>query len=90
MKEKDGDVVRLGEIADVVLGAENYEQDVRFNGEAATFMGIWVLPTANSLDVITRVREAIPDIQAQLPVGNEGRHPVRLDGVHPATRSRRC
>ncbi len=69
VKEKEGTVVRLGEIADVVLGAENYEQDVRFNGEAATFMGIWVLPTANSLDVITRVREAIPDIQAQLPVG---------------------
>jgi multidrug efflux pump len=69
VKESGGTVVRLGEIADVVLGAENYEQDVRFNGEAATFMGIWVLPTANSLDVITRVREAIPDIQAQLPVG---------------------
>ncbi len=69
VKQKDNTVVRLGEIADVVLGAENYDQDVRFNGEAATFMGIWVLPTANSLDVITRVREAIPDIRAQLPVG---------------------
>ena len=52
VKEQNGVVVRLGEIADVVLGAENYEQDVRFNGETATFMGIWVLPTANSLDVI--------------------------------------
>src|SRR5919197_213607 len=47
VKEQDGVVVRLGEIADVVLGAENYEQDVRFNGESATFMGVWVLPTAN-------------------------------------------
>ena len=69
VKEKDGAVVRLGEIADVVLGAENYEEDVRFNGETATFMGIWVLPTANSLDVIRRVREAMPEIEAQLPVG---------------------
>jgi multidrug efflux pump len=67
--EKDGVVVRLGEIADVVLGAESYEEDVRFNGEAATFMGVWVLPTANTLDVIGRVREAIPEIEAQLPVG---------------------
>ena len=49
VKEDHGTVVRLGEIADVVLGAENYEEDVRFNGEAATFMGVWVLPTANSL-----------------------------------------
>src|SRR5919109_147478 len=69
VKEEGGVVVRLGDIADVVLGAENYEQDVRFNGEAATFMGVWVLPTANSLDVIHRVREALPGIQAQLPVG---------------------
>ena len=35
----------------------------------ATFMGLWVLPTANSLDVIHRVREALPAIQSQLPVG---------------------
>ena len=28
-----GVVVRLGEIADVVLGAENYDSDVRFNGQ---------------------------------------------------------
>ena len=69
VKEENGVIVRLGEIADVVLGAENYEEDVRFNGETATFMGIWVLPTANSLDVIGRVREAMPEIQAQLPVG---------------------
>jgi multidrug efflux pump len=67
--EDKGVVVRLGEIADVVLGAQNYEQDVRFNGETATFMGIWVLPTANSLEVIKKVRAAIPEIQAQLPPG---------------------
>ncbi len=69
VKEDAGTVVRLGDIADVVLGAENYESDVRFNGQAATFMGIWPLPTANSLEVISAVRKAIPEIQAQLPVG---------------------
>ena len=69
VKQKQGTVVRLGEIADVVLGAENYEQDVKFNGQTATFMGIWVLPNANTLDVISRVRKALPEIQAQLPVG---------------------
>ena len=69
VKEQNGVVVRLGEIADVVLGAENYDQDVRFNGETATFMGIWVLPTANSLEVIRNVRAALPGIKAQLPAG---------------------
>src|ERR671923_1161950 len=69
VKEQAGVVVRLGEIADVQLGAENYEQDVRFNGETATFMGVWVLPAANSLDVIREVREVMPDIESQLPAG---------------------
>src|SRR5439155_26273997 len=69
VKEQRGVVVRLGDIADVVLGAENYEQDVRFNGQTATFMGVWVLPTANSLDVIGKVRAAMPQIQSQLPHG---------------------
>ncbi len=69
VKQDKGVVVRLGEIADVVLGAQNYEQDVRFNGETATFMGIWVLPTANSLEVIKKVRAALPEIEAQLPPG---------------------
>src|SRR5271169_5599203 len=69
IKQENGVVVRLGEIADIQLGAENYDQDVRFNGETATFMGIWILPTANSLDVIKAVRKTLPDIQAQLPAG---------------------
>jgi multidrug efflux pump len=69
VKQDNGVVVRLGEIADVVLGAQDYDSEVRFNGEGATFMGVWVLPTANSLEVIKHVREAIPEIQAQLPAG---------------------
>ena len=69
VKEEDGVLVRLGDVSDVVLGAENYEEDVRFNGETATFMGVWVLPTANSLDVIQHVRNAIPGIQAEMPSG---------------------
>jgi multidrug efflux pump len=69
VKNDNGVIVRLGEIADVVLGAENYDQDVRFNGETATFMGVWVLPNANSLEVIKNVRAAIPGIRAQLPAG---------------------
>ena len=69
VKEQNGVVVRLGDISDVALGAENYEQDIRFNGEAATFMGVWVLPTANTLEVIAKVRETLPQIRAQLPAG---------------------
>jgi multidrug efflux pump len=69
VKQENGTVVRLGDIADVVLGAESYDEDVRFNGETATFMGIWVLPTANSLDVIRDVRKQLSSIETQLPSG---------------------
>jgi len=69
VKEQGGTVVRLGEIADVVLGAENYDEDVRFNGQTAVFMGIWALPTANTLEVVRGVRAVLPDIEVQLPTG---------------------
>src|SRR5438105_10048468 len=69
VKEENGTAVRLGDVADVVLGAENYEQEVRFNGQTAVFMAIYVMPTANTLDVMKRVRAAMPEIQAQLPAG---------------------
>ena len=57
IREQDGAIVRLGDVADVMLGSENYGTSVRINGEAATFMGIFVSPDANSLDVISEVRE---------------------------------
>ncbi len=69
VKESKGTIVRLGDIADVTLGAESYDADVRFSGDRATFMGVWVLPTANSLDVIKQVRAIVPEIEAQLPAG---------------------
>src|SRR4029077_11948171 len=32
-------------------------------------IGIWALPTANSLDVVRSVRKVMPEIEAQVPVG---------------------
>jgi multidrug efflux pump len=69
VKQEGDTIVRLSDVADVVLGAENYEEDVRFSGEKAVFMGIWVMPNSNSLEVIGRVREAMTIIQRDLPSG---------------------
>ena len=67
---RNGDqLVRLSDVADVVLGAEDYDSEVRFSGERAVFMGIWALPNANSLDVIKEVRKEIAAIQKDLPTG---------------------
>ncbi len=76
IREQDGAIVRLGDVADVVLGSENYGSSVRINGQAATFMAIYVSPDANSLDVIKEVRKAWDaEIIPQLPEGMVGTIP---------------
>jgi len=40
IRQQNGAIVRLKDIADVELGAESYDEDGRFSGEKATFMGI--------------------------------------------------
>ena len=72
IKQKDGAIVRLEDVANVVLGAEDYDANVSFSGKLAVFIGIKVAPDANILDVAQRVRNAMPDIQAQLPTGLSG------------------
>ena len=71
LRESGGAVVRLKDVADVVLGAEDYSSEVRFSGEKAVFMGIWVLPNANALDVVREVRKELEEIKKELPVGME-------------------
>ena len=67
--ERNGGLVRLSDVADVVLGAETYDADVRFSGEKAVFMGVWVLPNANTLDVMAGVRAELDRIKQGLPQG---------------------
>jgi multidrug efflux pump len=69
IRGQDNTIVRLEEIADIVLGAEDYDSEVHFSGQTAVFMGIWPLPNANSVDVIRRVQTEMASIQADLPAG---------------------
>ena len=69
IRQRSGAIVRLGDVADIVLGAESYDDDVRFSGQKATFIGVWPLPNANTLDVVRAVREALPEIQSRMPTG---------------------
>ena len=69
IKRQGDTLVRLSDVADVILGAETYEQDVRMSGKRATFMGIWVLPNANSLDVIRAVHKELDLIKKEMPTG---------------------
>ncbi|MFT7387667.1 MAG: multidrug efflux pump [Candidatus Endobugula sp.] len=70
---EDGAVIRLKDVADVRLGSDSYNAEVRFSGKTATFMGIWPLPNSNSLEVIKLVREEMAAIQETLPSGMDAR-----------------
>src|SRR4051812_11868167 len=72
VKQDKGTLIRLGDVADVVLGAEDYDTEVRFTGKKAVFMGIWVLPNANSVDVIKRANIELGEIKKELPPGMHG------------------
>jgi multidrug efflux pump len=69
VRERGGALVRLSDVAQVTLGADDYDSDVRLSGQRATFMGVWVLPNANTLDVIRRVRAEVDAIGRDLPRG---------------------
>jgi multidrug efflux pump len=69
IKQYGTQLVRLRDVATVALGAEDYDELVSFNGQSATFIGIWAFPSANTLDVAAKVREVIPELREGLPSG---------------------
>ncbi len=73
IKSSGGAIVRIGDVANVILGAENYDSSVRFDGKAAVFMSIKVAPNANLLTVADAVVAVFPSIKQSLPQGLEGR-----------------
>jgi multidrug efflux pump len=72
VKQVNGAVVRLKDVANVVLGSEDYDSEVGFDGKQAVYIGIQVAPGANLLDVIQGVHNIFPSIQALLPQGLHG------------------
>tara|TARA_B110000438_G_scaffold289451_1_gene324042 strand:- start:1670 stop:4762 length:3093 start_codon:yes stop_codon:yes gene_type:complete len=73
VRETNGALIRLSDVATVALGAEDYTTEVRASGRTSTFMGIWVLPDSNAIDVIAAVSAEMERIQKDLPRGLEAR-----------------
>jgi multidrug efflux pump len=72
VKQVNGGIVRLSDVANVTLGADDYESGVSFDGKSGVYIGIQTVPSANLLAVIGAVKAQFPSIQAQLPVGLTG------------------
>jgi multidrug efflux pump len=69
VRQVNGGIIRLRDVAEVSLGADSYESSVSFDGKTGVFIGIQVAPSANLLTVIKQVKSVMPDIQSQLPQG---------------------
>ncbi|MCO5147312.1 MAG: efflux RND transporter permease subunit [Aquamicrobium sp.] len=69
LKASGDDVVRLRDVAEVELAAENADMVVTFNGQPGTFIGVFPTPSANPLDTASAVLEELPAIQNSLPDG---------------------
>jgi len=69
IKQSDGSVVRLGDIARTELGSQTYDSIALYKGQPSTYVAIELAPGANPLDVAESVRNTLPDIADQLPDG---------------------
>jgi multidrug efflux pump len=65
----DGQLVKLGEVAEVRLGAENERSVARSNGEPAVGLGIEQLSKANNVAVSREVRKEMESVASELPEG---------------------
>src|SRR6266705_527410 len=72
VKQANGAIVRLSDVATVVLGAEDYNTNISYNGQNSIALAIDIAPDANLLEVMKRVQDVFPQIRSQLPKGLEG------------------
>ena len=63
----DGSVVRLGDVARVELGAENYGYSTKWNGKPASGIGIKLAPGANALTTVAAIKARVAEIAGEFP-----------------------
>lgn len=69
VSQRGDDLVRLRDIADVTVGAEDERTLARYNGQAAVGLGIVKQSKASTVDVAKAVRDALEELSGLLPQG---------------------
>lgn len=72
---EDGSQVRLGDVARVELGGENYQFETEYNNRPATGLAITLASGANALDTADAVRKRIAELQGFFPQSLEVVYP---------------
>ena len=68
---RNGSPVRLSEVANVYDGVENPRNASWFNGKPTIYLAIARQPGTNTVEVVDRIKELLPELQAQLPASLE-------------------
>jgi HAE1 family hydrophobic/amphiphilic exporter-1 len=79
----DGSVVRLKDVSRIELGALNYQQASRVNGQPAAIIAVFQVPGSNALKVADGVKKTIAELKARFPPGLD--YVVSLDTTLPVT-----
>lgn len=69
VRERDGAVVRLGDVAKIELGSEEPMGEAGLNDKPAIYLSVWPLPRANELEVAERLRTRLDEVRKTLPAG---------------------
>ncbi len=79
----DGSVVRLSDVARIELGALNYQQVSRVNGQPGSIIAVFQAPGSNALDVARGVKSAMAELKQRFPPDLD--YLVTLDSTLPVT-----
>src|ERR1700704_2992529 len=63
----DGSVVRLSDVARIELGALNYQQVSRVNGQPGSIIAVFQSPGSNALDVANGVKSVMAELKQRFP-----------------------
>jgi len=67
---RDGHLVRLGDVAEIVDGLEDYRRLARFNQEPTIGIGVVKIAGTNTVEIVNEVRRRVAEeIDPQLPPG---------------------
>ncbi|HZW05931.1 MAG TPA: efflux RND transporter permease subunit, partial [Phycisphaerales bacterium] len=67
VREQEGSIVRLRDVARVELGSEEPTGEAGFNDDPGIYLSVWPLPSSNELEVAERLREKMTELKAKLP-----------------------
>jgi len=69
VKAVNGDVVRLGAVAEVTQSTRNSRSAAMFNNQPAILLTITKSADANVIDTVDRIRELLPELKRWIPEG---------------------